>query len=282
MIFESRAFWLPKDLAVPDAYEDAYSLDPEAGQAAICDGVSSAIFSGVWARILAASLAGAPPDIETPGEFDNWLKACRKAWRDSVDQADLAWHQKAKLEEGAASTALWIELFPDDTDAGSQGGYRFRCRAVGDCCLLHVRNEHVLSAFPMDSSGAYEQDPVALRTRVAKQDAPPTIESVEGECQTGDLLVLATDAVAAWAVRRLESGEQPEFEWMWNWRDEDWRAFIVGLRDENRIRHDDSTLLLLKVLPAAPDGQTEVANQTLDRLKESKAGRWLRNLAHGD
>ena len=39
MIFEHRAFWLPKDVQEPKAYEDAFQVDGERGMAAVCDGV---------------------------------------------------------------------------------------------------------------------------------------------------------------------------------------------------------------------------------------------------
>ena len=53
MLFEHRAFWLPKDVQNAQAYEDAFDVDCVRGLAAVCDGVSSTIFAGRWAAILA-------------------------------------------------------------------------------------------------------------------------------------------------------------------------------------------------------------------------------------
>ena len=53
MFFEYRAFSLPKDAENTDGNQDAFAVDQQRGLAAIADGVSSTLFAGSWARILA-------------------------------------------------------------------------------------------------------------------------------------------------------------------------------------------------------------------------------------
>ena len=240
MFFEQRTFWLPKDLDQPEAYEDAFALDAGRGVAAICDGVGAGIFSGAWARILAENLVARPPSDAAAG-WTNWLGQCRQTWRAAIDVENLAWHQKAKLEVGGAATALWLQLTPE------AGGYRYDCRAIGDCCLFHVRRGRVLRAFPLDASQNFEAHPAVLFSQIGKPDGAAEIVDLSDDCEEDDLLALATDALAAWAIRALEAGETPEFAEQWFWSDSDWGDFIQRERQSGAMRFDDTTLLLLKI-----------------------------------
>ena len=87
MLFEHRTFWLPKDVQNPSAYEDAFDADSVRGLAAVCDGVSSSIFSGRWAAILAKAAVADPPDVHDQALLDAWLKRTRDAWAQSIDES---------------------------------------------------------------------------------------------------------------------------------------------------------------------------------------------------
>src|SRR4051812_13624382 len=106
MFYESRKFSLPKDLLRAEENQDAFELNLEEGIAAIADGVSTGLFAGNWARILAKAAVAQPPRANKPAAIAGWLSDLRRQWSDSIDVASLAWHQKAKLKAGAFSTLL--------------------------------------------------------------------------------------------------------------------------------------------------------------------------------
>jgi len=246
MLFEHRAFWLPKDVQNAQAYEDAFDVDGVRGLAAVCDGVSSTIFAGRWAAILAKTVVADPPDIHDQGVLDSWLKRTRDAWSQAIDETSLAWHQKPKMLDGAGTTLLWIELSMLEAPSGVAKPYQLRAYSIGDCCLFHVRNGHVLQSFPIQDSSRFEDNPQVIRS-VAKRGESVAFEAMETLCNPGDLLVLATDAVAGWTMRQLEAGAVIDWTAYWNTPLEQWQQWLLGLRQQNQIRYDDSTVVLLWV-----------------------------------
>jgi len=251
--FQSQTFWLAKDADSPDQYQDAFQLDAERGLAAIADGVSSAIFSGPWARILTRATIDDPPRFDVPGEFADWLQRRRTAWAGEIDTARLTWYQRPKMVEGAMTTLLWAELWPEETgDDGLAKTYQLYSFAIGDSCLFHVREGKWLAWFPLTGSAEFGLNPSVVRSIDRKLDHLLEFRRYDERCLPGDLLVLATDAIALWAVERQEAGDPVEWERYWGMSDETWRDEIFGLRSETRMRFDDSTLVLLRIIEETP------------------------------
>ena len=101
MWFERRSFWMAKDAGHPDEYQDAYALSAARGIAAIADGVSDSIFSARWAQLISRAVITDRPDIQDTAGLTEWLAKSRVAWQAGIDESKLAWHQKAKLRDGA-------------------------------------------------------------------------------------------------------------------------------------------------------------------------------------
>jgi hypothetical protein len=250
MRFESRVFWLPKDVDCPQFYEDAFAADAERGIAAIADGVSAAMFSGLWARILTAAAVARPPNLEDPEAFQAWLAARRTAWLEEIDFSRLTWFQREKMKQanGAASTLLWVTLDPDDDNGPSPvSRYRLRSVAIGDCCLFHVRQGQLLWSFPMQSADDFGLEPAQIGSVDMNQDHLLEHAAMEGQCLVDDLLVLCTDALAQWMLRQSATAEPVPWEKYWEITAEDWQDEIAVLRQTNQMRFDDTTLILLRV-----------------------------------
>lgn len=261
MLFEHRAFWLPKDVQNPNAYEDAFDADAVRGMAAVCDGVSSTIFAGRWAAILAKAVVAEPPDVSSHELLDVWLKRTREIWSHSVDETALAWHQKPKMLDGAGTTLLWIELATEESSDGIARPYQLRAYSIGDCCLFHVRHGQVLQTFPIQDSARFETNPQVIRS-VFKRGDVVELEAMETQCRPGDLLALCTDAVAGWTMRQLEAGATLDWNAYWDMSLEQWQQWVIGLRQQNQIRYDDSTAVLLRLGGEAP------AIRVVDRERE--------------
>jgi len=261
MSFQSRIFQLAKDTEHPEQCQDAFAVDPSQAIAVVADGVASAIFSRRWAEILTEAVAAEPPDPEDRGAFAQWLAGRRQAWSESIDTGSLAWFQKAKLPAGAFSTLLWVRLSSvEDAVAGTFGAYRLRALAVGDSCLLHVRHGEVLRTFPIEKSDEFEADPVVLGSVDLNRDGLVEFRSIDEVCYPDDLLVLCTDAIAQWALRGIESGNPPAWDRLWEIAGEDWQQEIAELRQQQVMRYDDATLMLLKVVEQGVEiGSSEVS-----------------------
>jgi hypothetical protein len=276
MRFESRTLWLSKDIECPQFYEDAFALDAERGVAAIADGVAAGMFSGLWARLLTERTVAQPPNLDDGGEFQAWLAGERAAWAGQIDFSKLTWFQREKLKQanGAASTLLWLTLTtpggtagpPDSEPGGTAGlpgseddtvaqanrdiveGYRLQSIAIGDCCLFHLRDGQTLRSFPMECAADFGLNPGQLGSIDESKDHLLEFKIIEDDCFPGDLLVLCTDALAHWALERWEAGEPVAWENYWDMPAEAWQEEITALRQGSRMRYDDTTLVLLRVV----------------------------------
>jgi len=281
MYFDHKSFWLPKDVRREGEYEDASQVDPVRGIAAIADGVSSSIFSGSWARLLVDGVVADVPNIYDGNSLWPWLAELRKQWAAPIDIESLAWHQKSKVQEGGASTLLAATVTdaPID-DSKADGAYRLFAYAVGDCCLFHVRENQVLRAFPIEQSRLFQTSPKTIGSVDMKLDHLIEFDTLEDYCDAGDLLVLCSDAVAAWALEELEAGRNPQWENCWGLTQEQFRGFVSQLRERNQIRFDDTTVLMLK-LNEPPHETTSVADSYAKKLEQQAEASWTEKVKGG-
>jgi hypothetical protein len=248
MRFASRVFQLAKDAERPEENQDACQADARRGIAAIADGVASSLFSRRWAQILTRATVAEVPDAGNPQAFGRWLAERRQAWTSQINVSELAWFQKPKLREGAFSTLLWVEVMPlHDTDRRPEDPWRLRVFAVGDSCLFHVRQRELLRSFPVQRAEQLEGSPLVIGSVDLNRDELVKFQSLEEICRPADLLVLCTDAIAEWALRVQEAGSPPVWQRYWSMTQEAWQEEILALRDRREMRHDDATLLLLRV-----------------------------------
>ena len=279
MYFQSKTFWLAKDASQAEQYQDAFALDGTRGIAAIADGVSSSLFSAPWAKILTEAVVAGPPDIHDSDSLFPWLAAQREKWNGTVDTENLAWHQKAKLQQGAQSTLLWTRILPpDERDQQCPDLPRLHCFAIGDCLLLHARGSQMLRAFPIESSAAFEENPQVLTSMESKQDQALAFHRLYNYCEAGDLLILCTDAIGAWAIKQLEDEMTMLWRDFWDMDQEDWTAWIARLREDGRMRYDDATMVLLRICDTPDDAYAKAdkivgeAKKAFDDVTETISG----------
>ncbi len=247
--FDTRLFTLAKDPEQPGAYQDAAYVDVQRHVAAIADGVSSSLFSGPWAAILAEAVVAESPNPGDPPAFAAWLGRQRERWAASIDTGGLAWFQRAKLPMGAFSTLLYARVSEmADAHAGAFGGYRLTAFALGDSCLFQIRGGELVRSFPLETAAQFEADPIVLGSVDLKRDHLLEFALLDEMCYPGDELILSTDAVAEWAVRGYERGEGPLWSDFWQMSEDDWRSGVVWLRQQRQMRIDDATMLMLRVV----------------------------------
>jgi hypothetical protein len=283
--FDTRLFTLAKDPEHPEGFQDACCVDSERHIVAIADGVSSALFSGPWAAILAEAAVADGPDPHHPAAFAEWLQRQRERWSASIDTSNLAWHQKAKLPAGAFSTLLYVQVCPaDSARPGSFGGHRLTAFALGDSCLIQVRGGELVRSFPLERSEQFQADPVVLGSIDLKRDHLLEFAFLDEMCYPGDELVLCTDAVAEWAARSYESGDPPVWNDFWLMTEDDWRSGVAWLRQERQMRIDDATMLMLRVVDEHAELHVDGRPQTSGEAAGGQDGSsldWIRAAAKG-
>ncbi len=186
------------------------------GIATLADGVASGLFSRSWATILTESVLADTPDPADKDAWRRWLAGRRAAWSARIDVNRLAWFQKAKLKDGTFSTLLAVRLVPVECTSPLHGAspadrpaWNIRGYAVGDTCLFLVREGKTVRTFPIETAAAFDADPLVIGSVDLSRDELVGFRNFEECGRPGNLLVLCTDAVAAWAVRQSELGQRP-------------------------------------------------------------------------
>lgn len=222
----------PKGGHRPDEYEDAAAFQAARWplRLAVADGATESAFAGAWARHLVQAWISAealPPD----GVVRGW----QAAWEASrpARQQGLPWYAAAKAEQGAYAALLGAVVHADGT---------WEAWSVGDCALLLQRGGTWQATWPFDTPDAFTATPALLSTRSEATWAE--VETTGGTWLPGDVLILATDALAA----HLLAGPPPAD--LAAWTDEAFMRHTQAAWDAGSLRNDDLTLLVLP-LPGA-------------------------------
>jgi hypothetical protein len=235
----------PKHGNTEQEYEDAWSADPAAGRFAVADGATESSFAGLWAKLL---VEGFVASSHSPN-FAEWLGAQRDRWTEAVMSLDLPWFAEMKRDQGAFATFLGLNLrLPTAERPGL-----WQAEAVGDSCLVRIRNGQHLLAFPLTTAAEFSNRPHLIGSR--EREAPKS-QRTSGSLLVGDRILLMTDALAEWFLRTRERRGRP-----WEMiadvlsADRPQEAFascIEGLRN-GALRNDDVTLVAIDITSTSPD-----------------------------
>jgi protein phosphatase 2C-like protein len=245
-----HALRTPKRGHTEAEYEDAWAANARAGRFAVADGASESSYAGLWANLLAETFVAA----RRPLDGLDWLDDPRRRWSAAVDGRELAWYAEIKRTQGAFATLLGVAVRP--AAPGRPG--RWQALAIGDSCLVRVRDGGTPRAFPLSKAADFSNQPALLGSRPGPAPAPVLSR---GACRPGDRLFLMTDALAQWFLLRSESNRRP-------WEDlarlladpkpgGAFAAWVAEHRDGGDLRNDDVTLLAIGPFPATADVSKE-------------------------
>ena len=238
--FSVEAFSCQKAGNARSEYEDAWAIrgsdSPTRCRVAIADGATESSFSALWAALLVERFVRGR--AHGP-EFFNHLGAIRRLWRRKIRGRPLPWYAAEKARRGAYAAFVGATL--------SAVNRTWRAVAIGDCCLLHVTgappSRELAKAFPLSQSEEFGSSPFLVGSVKKGDDDPlPRVRVIEGVLGPNDILFFASDALAAWLLRRTERGE-PAWEALESLRtEEEFEALVAQARDDG-TRNDDMTLL---------------------------------------
>jgi hypothetical protein len=275
----------------PEEYEDAWHVTrqrprprdrrpvPATVRIAVADGATRSALAGPWARGLTAELCGCPlRALRDPAGFRDTVTALSDAWPAGLRAhvrglgRPLHYWEPSVLGVGAAATVLAAAVLPPRPGGP---GWSWRAAAVGDCCLFHVRGDTLLGAFPVTSSADFGTTPPLVHSLDALgPGGTGEVRRASAEAAPGDLLLLATDALAAWALGGHESGDAP-------WRrlaeaatePDRFAALVARLRGDGGLKNDDTTLVAVRLPPALPAGVASSAVPSAGRTDPDGAAR---------
>ena len=190
MQIETLTLWTQKQGSSEEEYEDAawplepVSMEAERFSCAIADGASESSFARDWARILVEGLS-----------TGRALEKMKDEWQRGIQGRDLPWYAEQKAITGAFAAILHLHL--ESADSGTGGAWW--AGAVGDCCLFHMRDNRLLASHPLRFPEQFDNSPALISS--VNPDQPPELK-VEGTWRSGDSFILASDALALWALER--------------------------------------------------------------------------------
>ena len=257
-----KAYTLQKAGTQPDQYEDAFAYDAQAGRAAVADGASDAFEARGWATTLTQSFVKKPPEPDRDA-FLEWLQIPSRAWHIVLPWDELPWYAEQKARDvGGLATLLGFYLVRGAEANGTpRDEVPWRALAVGDACLLHLRDNTLVQRFPISETEGFNTTPALLSTRLEHDETVldhGELQTCKGTCQAGDTFLLATDAMAErlYQLADLEDLHMglPDWESILSLVDEDFEGLIGQFRSESLIRNDDVTLLIARVVEESMDG----------------------------
>lgn len=230
---------------------------------ALADGTSSSNFPRPWASLLARSW------VEDPGalvqsiknqQLENWLETRRASWRDwiyqtwlpTINERNRSQRQPLTAPEvaedviagGASATLLGLRIASKER--------RWECVAVGDTCLFRVPVGYPQTgnyqAFPLTRFADFTTSPSSLSTI---PNLHPRVERIKGVIEPGDIFFLATDALAAWILQRLELGDNAVWQRLLKIQsDRQFKDFVNQMRDTSdsqyHMNDDDTSLFIIE------------------------------------
>jgi hypothetical protein len=235
---------LPKRGDTQDKNEDNFLIPSDAEDIllkfAVSDGATESSFSKVWSDLLVCSFKDKSFDKEHLAET---LKGISDTWQSMATAIELPWYAQEKTETGAFATFLGLTINREDKT--------FETVAIGDCNLFQIRNDELLFTFPVTTIEEFGNTPNLIASNQKYQtEFEKTVAYSNGSILPNDLIILATDALAAWIFKKKDAGEKPwkhlanilNFE---NYK-MDFENWLNNQRESKEIKNDDVTLLILK------------------------------------
>lgn len=245
----TTTLWLPKKGNTDEEYEDAAAPTERVDKTfsefrcAVADGATEASFSRLWAKLLCEGFVDRTERAEL-----------KKRWAAGITTTSLPWYAEQKAESGAFAALVGLMLRDGD---GGAGGGTWEAEALGDCCLITVRDGQIMDKFPLVESEQFNSSPVLLSSNADESEEEQLAEAwrrMDGTWQPGDVFYLLSDAIARWTYKRDEEHHDAPL-WLKSMNKqkdiEDWAEVQRGLLDaESRplLRNDDVTMMRVELL----------------------------------
>ena len=241
----SQQFVLPKAGAGAEECEDAVGVNEGLMRYAVADGATEAFDSKSWAARLAESWVRAEPAPVSVEALGRWAAAEGRALHESWGGRKLPWYAEAKARAGSFAAFVGLRFSEDG------GGLRAECVALGDACMIHLREGSMHCAMPVKDSREFNSTPPLVPSQEALLE-PALAKAVAdaGVVREGDVFLLLSDAAAAWYLRLREDGSPLALQFdalLAHSQTELLTELFRAEREAGRIRDDDVAALRVAV-----------------------------------
>ena len=262
-----NSFSTHKEAESRDDCQDACDQNDEERRYAIADGATRSFFPKEWAILLVKHFCENPDLSLVKKDWRDWLAPIQQKWYEQVgekvNERNLFYLTNSfNSQESAVSTFIGIEFNKDNS--------AWEAMIVGDSCLFH-KTDSEFKSYLIENSADFTNHPEVFASFAKDNRFEPSLES--GLAKSGDILILATDALAKWilehkeirkldaALDRLKTVET----------DEEFYQFVHEARHDEAIRlvNDDVTLILILVEEVQKSEDTEPETPLEPQTRES-------------
>ena len=221
--------------------QDAFAISSDERIFAIADGVSTAPFSQTWSNNVVKKFIEKPfaSDLNEQ-KLKDWLEDIRKEWSSEIDQRKSPKMILERAKEVGGSTTF-LGMIIQEMKKKYQ---KLQLFGIGDTNMFLIRNKRIKYSFPVTSVESFTDQTIGLCSiDNASQKIP---ELKEFNAKRGDIVILATDALAKWIFKYYKKGG--EYSWKRILKNKnDIQNFIDKLRDAKKIDDDDTTCIIIKI-----------------------------------
>lgn len=237
-----RQLLLPKLGQEVSECEDVIAVDTEACRFAVADGATEAFDARNWAERLAQQWVRRQSTL-TAEEFRSWVAAEGRELHDTWNGLTLSWYAEAKARTGSFAAFAGVEL---DLKSESPS---WKAIALGDTCLLHRRGNVLVKSLPLSRSESFNNAPILVASNCALHESSMKSVVIDcGNCETGDVLWLMSDAVASWYLKCFENDDLAAEDYFFTRPDHELMEFFDRERLAGTIRNDDLAIVRIEII----------------------------------
>ena len=266
----------------PSVANELTLSDNEPLRFAVADGVTTAFYSGYWARQL-VSLFHEGLLSDWNQDATNWKQAADVKWQENIRERELGSISQNRLSERdpAASTFCGIEIRASSSDSSKLD---WKAIAVGDSCVIHLSTSYnsesepdaYFFAHPCKRGSDFSCVTAAISSyeenHLPELEVPPT-----QPLKSGDVLLLATDALCEWMIKFHEN-DNPVWKSIVDLDSDKFQCLVnharLELDFERCLKDDDVALIVVRIgeqLPSFPlESWVYVPSPTQEIQKLSK------------
>lgn len=259
---------IPKINESPSDCQDAIAANSQTGRFAVADGVARSFFPAEWSRLLVEQFCFDTSNLNLAllktRNWQDWLTPIQDKWSISIQEkvskktGMASVHLKNSLlsNEPAASTFTGIQI-----QSNGQGNFDWQGMVIGDSCLFHFRDNKI-NSYLVKSSLDFNYHPEYFSSVPLGKKHQPTF--ISGTFESGDVFLLATDALAKWIFNQYERGGTT---WSKTWESlvnlRNWKdlyTFVTKAREnvETPMDDDDVALIILSCVEVKSSQNIEI------------------------
>ena len=236
---------LPKKLEDINSCQDAFCFKDKF--IAIADGATRSFYPKIWAELLVAHFCE-NPNISRDNWRD-WLEPVQKKWYEKITEKV----NRAVLEK----SSIWVtnknRLNKFESAAATLIGIKKICKEsnyleieaviIGDSCLFIVIDD-IVKSYLIESVNDFDDFPDFFASYNKDNKKEPSFLNIREKYTQKAFIIMATDALSEWI---LQGGNIQErvMQLLAMSSQDDFAAFVNKERENNRLKNDDTTLVVL-------------------------------------